>query len=132
MTVEQENPYTPPAPIAIIDKLDNVNWINIYLGVIKNYVLFEGRARRKEYWVFVLINIIVSIVFGFICGFIGMPKLANVYSLAVFLPSIAVGIRRMHDTDHSGWWIIVPFVNLWFLCIAGDAGDNRFGADPKE
>ena len=55
----------------------------------------------------------------------------NLYSLAVLLPSVAVGVRRMHDTDHSGWWILLPIVNLIFACTEGTRGPNRFGADPK-
>lgn len=108
-----------------------MNW---YLDVLKKYAEFNGRARRKEYWMFFLFNLIISFVIGFVCGLILGEKgriVANIYSLAVLLPSIAVGVRRMHDTDHSGWWIIVPIVNLVFACIEGTPGPNRFGPDPK-
>jgi uncharacterized membrane protein YhaH (DUF805 family) len=65
--------------------------MNYYLYVIKNYVLFEGRARRKEYWMFVLFNLIISFVLGFIGGLIHVPIIGTIYTLAVLVPSIAVG-----------------------------------------
>jgi uncharacterized membrane protein YhaH (DUF805 family) len=105
--------------------------MNYYLYVIKNYVLFEGRARRKEYWMFVLFNLIISFVLGFIGGLIHVPIIGTIYTLAVLVPSIAVGVRRMHDTDHSGWWLLVPIVNLIFACTDGTPGPNRFGENPK-
>lgn len=109
-----------------------MNW---YLEVLKKYVEFDGRARRKEYWMFFLINLIISFCLGFLFGLIGLGKvgqmLVNLYQLAIFLPAIGVGIRRMHDTDHSGWWIICPIVNLVFACTEGTRGPNRFGPDPK-
>jgi len=109
-----------------------MNW---YLEVIKKYVDFDGRARRKEYWMFFLINLIISFLLGFVLALAGMGKsgqmLVNLYQLAILLPSIAVGVRRMHDTDHSGWWILLPIVNLIFACTEGTRGPNRFGDDPK-
>jgi uncharacterized membrane protein YhaH (DUF805 family) len=109
-----------------------MNW---YLEVLKKYVDFDGRARRKEYWMFVLINTIISFVLMFLIMKTGGAKtgsvVLNLYQLAVLLPSIAVGVRRMHDTDHSGWWILCPIVNLIFACTGGTAGPNRFGPDPK-
>ena len=105
-----------------------MNW---YLEVLKNYAIFSGRARRKEYWMFFLFNLIFAFVVGFIGGLIKMPILGTLYTLAVLLPGIAVGIRRMHDTDHSGWWLLLPIVNLVFAVQEGTRGDNRFGLDPK-
>ncbi|MEP6833670.1 MAG: DUF805 domain-containing protein [Gemmatimonas sp.] len=107
-----------------------MNW---YLAVLKKYFVVEGRARRKEYWMFFLVNLGISFVIGFVAGLIGngAPMLANLYTLAVLVPSITVGIRRMHDTDRSGWWLLLPIVNLVFLCFEGQSGPNRFGADPK-
>ena len=105
-----------------------MNW---YLQALKKYAVFSGRAQRKEYWMFVLFNMIIAFLLGFIGGALGTVLLGNIYSLAIIIPSIAVGVRRMHDTDQSGWWIIVPFVNLYFWCIDGTSGDNRFGPDPK-
>ena len=108
-----------------------------YIKVLKNYAVFEGRASRQEYWMFTLFNIIISFAIGFVTGFIsGYTKtdqtiLANVYSLAVLIPSIAVAIRRMHDTDRNGWWCIVPIASLIFAIEAGQVGANKYGPDPK-
>jgi len=106
-----------------------MNW---YLEVLKKYAVFKGRARRKEYWMFVLFNLIISFVLGFVEGLLGGPGIIPIiYSLAIFIPGFAVGVRRMHDTDHSGWWLLFPFVNLVFAVTGGTRGDNRFGSDPK-
>ncbi len=103
-----------------------------YLRALKMYAIFEGRARRTEYWMFFLFNFIIGFVLGFIEGFVGGPGILGViYSLAMLIPSIAVGVRRMHDTNHSGWWILFPIVNLIFALTDGSKGDNRFGSDPK-
>lgn len=115
-----------------------MNW---YLSVIKNYTGFSGRARRKEYWMFVLINMIICAVLNVIQSVIGMgtPYISIIYSLGVLLPSIAVAIRRLHDTDRSGWWLLlslIPVIGtiviIVFLCQNGTAGNNRFGANPKQ
>ena len=86
--------------------------MNYYISVLQNYATFSGRARRKEYWMFFLFNMIFSFIFGFICGLIGVPELANLYTLVVLLPSIAVAVRRMHDVGKSGWFILIPIYNL--------------------
>jgi uncharacterized membrane protein YhaH (DUF805 family) len=106
-----------------------MNW---YLEVLKKYAVFSGRARRKEYWMFFLFNVIIAFVLGFVEGLAGGPGvLGNLYALAVLIPGIAVGVRRMHDTDHSGWWLLLPIVNLVFLVQESQQGDNRFGSNPK-
>lgn len=108
-----------------------------YLGVWKKYAVFDGRARRMEYWMFFLFNLLAGWIVVFLDNALGLADSAGngpldgLYSLAVLIPSIAVGIRRMHDTDHSGWWILVPFVNFVFAVTEGTQGTNRFGADPK-
>ena len=99
--------------------------------VFENYANFNGRARRSEYWYFTLANIIVSIIIGFIFGFVKMPLLANVYSLAVLLPSIGVAVRRMHDVNKSGWYALIPIYNLILACTEGYSGANEYGEDPK-
>ena len=77
-----------------------------YLKVLKNYVGFQGRARRKEYWMFVLVNVIVSIVLSIVESIADISSvLTGIYSLAILLPSLAVGARRLHDTGKSGWWL---------------------------
>jgi uncharacterized membrane protein YhaH (DUF805 family) len=111
-----------------------------YLEVMRKYAVFDGRARRKEYWMFVLFNMLVAIGIGFVLGFVGgilgigttLSSPASVlYGLGVLVPSLAVAVRRMHDTGRSGWWILIPFANLVFLCIEGQAGENQYGPNPK-
>lgn len=107
-----------------------------YLKVLKQYAVFSGRASRTEYWMFVLFNFIAAFVVGFVGALLGaltktdQSVLGNIYQLAVFLPSIAVGCRRMHDTDRSGWWLLVPIANLIFAVQEGTKGENKFGANP--
>jgi uncharacterized membrane protein YhaH (DUF805 family) len=102
-----------------------------YLGVVKKYAVFTGRARRKEYWMFTLFNVIIGIGISLAETLLGgSGMIVNIYYLAVMLPSFAVGVRRMHDTDHRGWWLLLPIVNLFFAVTEGTRGDNRFGPDP--
>ena len=87
-----------------------MNW---YLMVLKNYATFNGRARRKEYWMFFLFNIIIAILLAVIEGIVGSPGIVGMlYSLAVLIPGIAVSVRRLHDTDRSGWWMLIALVPL--------------------
>jgi len=111
-----------------------------YIGIFRKYAVFSGRARRKEYWMFYLFNFLVSFILGFIDGFYhgysgtsmqGIGVLNLIYSLIAFLPSVGVSIRRMHDVNKSGWFILVPIYNLILLLTDGTRGDNRFGSDPK-
>ena len=102
----------------------------------KKYAVFQGRARRKEFWWFFLFNVIVGIVLGIVDGIAGTSSggtglFGGIYSLATLVPNIAVGIRRMHDIDRSGWWILLPIVNIVFWCQDGTRGPNRFGPDPQ-
>ncbi|OTA20804.1 membrane protein [Xenorhabdus beddingii] len=115
-----------------------MNW---YLGVLKNYAEFSGRARRKEYWMFYLFNIIVCVALFIlgtaiddVAGFI----LIIIYGVLTLIPGLAVVVRRLHDTNHSGWWFLLTFVPLGgliiliFLCLEGTQGDNEYGADPRK
>lgn len=110
-----------------------------YLDVLKKYAVFHGRARRKELWMFVLFNIIISYVLMFVLRAVGLYFLTSLYSLAVLLPSIGVEIRRLHDIGKSGWWlfiVLVPLVGwilllVWF-CKDSDPGENAYGPNPKE
>jgi uncharacterized membrane protein YhaH (DUF805 family) len=125
---DNSNPYSSPQSVPA-----DPGWTSWYMIVMKKYAVFEGRARRKEYWMFFLCNFLIGIVLGVIEQATGLQGiLSNIYNLAVFIPSIAVGIRRMHDSDHSGWWFIVPIAGLIFLFYDGTRGENRFGPDPKE
>lgn len=116
-----------------------------YLKVLKNYVGFSGRARRKEYWMFVLFNIIFAVVAMILDNVLGLASkeygygpIYGLYALAVFLPGLAVSVRRLHDIGKSGWWLLIaliPIVGAIMLIIwdvrEGERGDNRFGPDPK-
>ncbi|WP_049827986.1 DUF805 domain-containing protein [Pseudomonas sp. H1h] len=105
---------------------------NPYMEALKNYAEFKGRATRREYWMFVLINLGICIVMGVLDAMLNTKGvLYNLYSLAMLLPSIAVGARRMHDTDRSGWWLLLPIVNLVFLVQDSQPGPNRFGPNRK-
>jgi len=114
-----------------------------YLEVLKKYAVFEGRARRKEYWTFFLVNVAIAFVTGFIGGILGIAGLVNfvvvVCSLAILVPSIAVGIRRLHDTGRSGWWLLIGFIPLIgtivlivFMIADSVPGENEYGPNPKE
>ena len=112
--------------------------MNYYIECWKKYVEFSGRARRKEYWMFVLFNLIASIVAGVIDGLLGTRMIGSLYSLAVLLPGLAVCARRLHDTDRSGWWMLIALIPavgiivlLVFMCLDSTPGENRFGANPK-
>ena len=113
--------------------------MNYYIDAWKNYVNFEGRARRKAYWMFVLFNFIAAAIVGFIDGFIGTNgTLSYIYGLAVFLPGLALGVRRLHDIGKSGWWVLIALIPLVgfivlliFACTDSQPGTNQFGPNPK-
>lgn len=110
-----------------------------YLAVLKNYTGFGGRARRQEYWMFLLFNVIIAFVLGFVEALFGSPGiLGMLYSLAVFIPSIAVSMRRLHDTGRSGLWLLIGFVPvlgaivlLIFFVQNSMQGENQYGSSPK-
>ncbi len=113
-----------------------MNW---YLQVIKQYANFEGRARRKEYWMFVLINTIISYALLYSVVLLGSTGTIAyyAYSLLVLIPSIAVGIRRLHDTGKSGWWLLISLTIIgivWLLillCQDSEEETNEYGENPK-
>jgi uncharacterized membrane protein YhaH (DUF805 family) len=124
-----------------------MNW---YVAVMKKYADFSGRARRKEYWMFVLFNLIFLVVAAFADNILGttfgkgsgleLPYgwLYMLYGFAVLIPGIAVCVRRLHDLGKSGWMIFVALIPLigaiWLLvlyCTAGNQGENKYGPDPK-
>lgn len=105
--------------------------MNYYIKVLQNYANFSGRARRSEYWYFVLFNFIISLVLGFVGVAINFEFLGNIYSLAVLIPSLAVAVRRMHDVGKSGWFILIPIYNLILACTDSQPGDNEYGPNPK-
>jgi len=113
-----------------------------YKKCLSNYVNFEGRARRKEFWMFVLANVVVSIVLSMLGGIISSwisNILSMIYSFAILLPSIAVGVRRLHDLGKSGWLyllILIPIVGaiilIYWSAQPGQTGENEYGLDPKQ
>ncbi len=111
------------------------NFLEIALAPVKKkYADFSGRARRKELWYFMLLQSIALSILQFIS-----PFLYFIGSIVVLVPSLAVGARRLHDIDKSGWWQLLLFVPIigWIIlivwaCREGDSGPNRFGSDPKE
>jgi uncharacterized membrane protein YhaH (DUF805 family) len=102
-----------------------------YITVLKKYADFNGRAKRSEYWYFMLFNTIISIVISLTDEALNSKILGLVYNLAVIIPSIAVGVRRMHDVGKSGWFCLIPIYNFILACTDGDHGPNKYGADPK-
>ncbi|TXS94291.1 DUF805 domain-containing protein [Parahaliea maris] len=116
-----------------------------YLKVLKNYVGFSGRAQRTEIWMFILINFLITLLLAFLDGMLGLYNaevgvgvLQGVYSLAVFLPSLAVAVRRLHDIGRTGWWLLIAFIPLVglivllvFYCLDSQPGDNEYGPNPK-
>ena len=93
-----------------------------YLKCLRQYADFSGRARRKEYWMFILFNAIISFVLGFIDGLLGLNLLSYIYALVIFIPSLAVSVRRLHDIGRCGWWYLlpmVPFIGLSALLAFG-------------
>jgi uncharacterized membrane protein YhaH (DUF805 family) len=120
-----------------------MNW---YLAVLKKYAEFSGRARRQEYWMFFLVNIIISIILavidkmtGSFSEAAGMGVLGGLFSLAILIPSIAVSMRRLHDTDRSGWWLLIGLIPLIgaivlivFLVQDSKPGQNQYGPNPKD
>ncbi len=113
--------------------------MNYFIDVVKKYAVLHGRARRKEYWMFMLFYIIIAIVLAVVEGVVGSPGfLGMILGLALLLPSIGVTIRRLHDTSRSGWWILISFVPvvggivlLVFMCLDSTPGANAYGANPK-
>ena len=102
-----------------------------YLQVLKKYAVFNGRARRSEYWYFALFSILISIALMLVGAVLQIPILDSIYSLTVLLPGIGVAVRRMHDVNKSGWFILIPIYNLILACTEGTKGHNDYGNDPK-
>jgi len=113
-----------------------MNW---YVQVLKKYADFTGRARRTEFWMFYLFSFLVSLGLGIVEAIFGGPGiLGGLYGLVVLLPSLAVSVRRLHDTGRSGWWLLIfliPLIGVIVLLVfavqEGQRGDNAYGHDPK-
>jgi uncharacterized membrane protein YhaH (DUF805 family) len=113
--------------------------MNYYLQVLKNYAKFDGRASRPEYWFFLLFNILAYIVLMILAKFVHvLALLTPIYALGVLVPSLAVCVRRLHDTGKPWFWIfigLVPILGglvlLFFMAQPSQSGSNQFGATPK-
>lgn len=111
-----------------------IDWM---LMAWRKYADFSGRARRKEYWMYILGYVIVSVVLAIIGSILSTSLLGYAFMLVALVPSIAVGIRRLHDTERSGWWMLLGLIPLGglvllvFFVMEGTRGNNAFGPDPK-
>ena len=115
-----------------------------YIEVMRKYAVFSGRARRQEYWMFVLSNVIIVVFLGIIDGMAdsdfegSRSTLTTLYVLATLIPFLAVGVRRLHDTGRSGWWMligVIPIIGaivlLIFMIQDSQLMDNQYGPNPK-
>lgn len=121
--------------------------ISYYLLAFKKYAIFTGRSQRAEYWFFLLFNVIFTVILTLIDIAINNATsdfdenfgiLSLIYLVIILVPSIAVSIRRLHDTDHSGWWISVylipilgPVIFVFFAIQDSDREENQYGVNPK-
>jgi uncharacterized membrane protein YhaH (DUF805 family) len=118
-----------------------MNW---YLEVLRKYAVFDGRARRQEYWMFTLIGAMLPVALVLLAAMLGMNMqdtssvIIGVYYLAILLPSLAVAVRRMHDTGRSGWWLFIGLIPLLgsialliFALQDSEQGTNQYGPNPK-
>ena len=110
-----------------------------YLKVVRNYAVFTGRARRTEYWMFVLFNILFAALASVLDWILGSLSIVSLlYGLTMVIPSIAVAVRRLHDINKTGFFLLVALIPvvgfIWLLILflkEGDMGDNQYGTDPK-
>ncbi len=113
--------------------------MNEYVSVLKKYAVFDGRAARKEFWMFTLISLLITIGLSIVDNILGWTgTLSGLYTLAVFIPTLAVSVRRLHDIGYSGWWLLlclVPFIGalviLVFWVMDSQTGANKYGPSPK-
>ena len=116
-----------------------------FLLALNKYATFTGRSRRSEYWFFGLFYLIFVVALAFVDGLAGTYDQASgaglfssIFALALFIPSLAVAVRRLHDTDRSGWWLLISLIPLIgaivilvFVLMDSTPGENRYGPNPK-
>ncbi len=117
--------------------------MNEFITCFKKYAVFKGRARRREYWMFYLFSIISAIIITVLDLFIGIKVgeygiLTIIFGLILFIPTLSVAVRRLHDVDKSGWMMFISLIpiigGIWLLILfvtSGTIGDNKYGSDPK-
>ena len=106
--------------------------IDNYVHVFKNFTNFNGRASRSEFWSFVLISIIIGTIISFVDIVCNTRFFSNLYSLIIFIPAIAVTVRRMHDVNKSGWFMLIPLYNVILELQKGTHGHNKYGDNPNK
>lgn len=120
-----------------------MNW---FMTALRKYAVFTGRSRRSEYWYFALFYFLILFALSIIDVFAGTMSVeaeiglfSGIFGLAMVVPSIAVGVRRLHDIGKSGWWILIGFIPLvgWIIllvwaCRDSQPGANAYGPNPKE
>ncbi|MFS4492333.1 DUF805 domain-containing protein [Maribacter sp. 2308TA10-17] len=108
-----------------------MNW---YLKALKQYANFSGRARRKEYWMFFLFNILFiygTLILSLVFDIQALLFVAITYVFVTLVPSLAIGVRRMHDIGKSGWYSLIPYYNIYLICLDSQEGRNKYGHNPK-
>lgn len=120
---------------AVADQESQTNFLESYKYTIKNYINFSGRASRREYWTFVLMNwgiiFAITLVENMLSssGSSEEGLFSTIFYLFTIVPTIAVGVRRMHDRGKSGFWLLIPIVNLLLAIEKGEEGDNEYGTE---
>ena len=132
---DEQNPYAPPRTPAKLS-MKRSPW-DYFIGVFKKYAVFDGRARRAEYWWFILFNCIFTFLISILDDILNLNLFGDygvlyiIWYLFVFIPSLSVTVRRMHDCDRSGWYMLIPIYGWIVLPLTkGTFGPNRYGSDP--
>ncbi|HCT99838.1 MAG TPA: DUF805 domain-containing protein [Methylococcaceae bacterium] len=142
-TIHESAPFCPHcgAPqgnFHVLTQDETKSMFDWYVCALTKYATFQGRARRKEYWYFLLCSLLISIGLGIIDSLLGlfndesgMGLFSGIYSIAILIPSISVGVRRLHDTNHSGWWLWIPIIPFIFTLLDTNPQHNQYGAPAK-
>jgi uncharacterized membrane protein YhaH (DUF805 family) len=113
-----------------------MNFVQAIQSGVSKYVQFEGRASRSEYWYWTLFSLLVSVAASIVDGMSGTEAVSVIAGLALLLPGLAMSARRLHDIDRTFWWVLITFtivgalVLIYWACLRGTVGPNRFGPDP--